>query len=162
LDFVVRRFQILSKERTLTLGRFHGGLFVRTIVGITVLYFTFVFYVNPAAAAVVNEINQDDLRDKIVLEFPQPLLAVLGGVGGVIFVAIVLVTITVTFLILLATDLQLRAAGCPDGLRMPNALLILFSLLAGLVAGTVGQALVAGIAGWIYTSIVSSACSKYP
>ena len=93
------------------------------------------------------------------------VLAALGGVGGVIFVALVLVTIAVTFLILLATDLQLQAAGCPDSLRMLNALLMLFSLLAGLVAGTVGQALVAGIAGWIYTSIVpsvSGVCSTFP
>lgn len=93
------------------------------------------------------------------------VLAALGGVGGVIFVALVLVTIAVTFLILLATDLQLQAAGCPDSLRMLNALLMLFSLLAGLVAGTVGQALVAGIAGWIYTSIVpsvSGVCSTLP
>ncbi len=93
------------------------------------------------------------------------VLAVLGGVGGAIFVALVLVTIAVTFLILLATDLQLQAAGCPDTLRMLNALLILIGLIAGLVAGTVGQAIVAGIAGWIYTSIVPSAsrlCSITP
>lgn len=93
------------------------------------------------------------------------VLALLGGVGGVIFVALVLVTIAVTFLILLATDLQLMEAGCPDNLRMLNAVLILISLLAGLVAGTAGQAIAAGIVGWIYTSIVPAAapaCTKYP
>lgn len=137
------------------MDRFHGGLFVRAIASITLLFFTFVFYANPAASAVKS--IKMTCAIKLCWNFHKLLLSVLGGVGDVIFVALALITIAVTFLILLATDLQLQAAGCPDGLRMLNALLILFNLLAGLVAETVGHTLVAG---WIYTFMVGARLSK--
>lgn len=90
-------FSTTSGTGSLTLEGFRGGIFAKAIAGITLFFFTFVFYANPAAAAVANEINQDDqreaaleaaiettpekklsnrlakLRDKIVLELPQAI-----------------------------------------------------------------------------------------
>jgi transglutaminase-like putative cysteine protease len=81
----------------LTLESFRGGVFAKAIACITLFFFTFVFYANPTAAAIANELNQDDqreaaleaaiettpekklsnrlakLRDKIVLELPQAI-----------------------------------------------------------------------------------------
>lgn len=83
--------------QTITMDSFRGGLLARVIALTTALFFTFVFYANPAAAAVANELNKDDqreaaleaaiettpekklshrlakLRDKIVLELPQTI-----------------------------------------------------------------------------------------
>lgn len=90
-------FSTTSGTGALTLDSFRGGLFAKAIACITLFFFTFVFYANPAAAAVANEINKDDqrevaleaalettpekklsnrlvkLRDKIVLELPQAI-----------------------------------------------------------------------------------------
>lgn len=90
-------FSTTSGTGSLTLEGFRGGIFAKAIAGITLFFFTFVFYANPAAAAVANEINQYDrreaaleaaiettpekklsnrlakLRDKIVLELPQAI-----------------------------------------------------------------------------------------
>lgn len=76
---------------------FRGGLFARLIALVILFFFTFVFYANPAAAAVANELSKEDrreaaleaaiettpekklsnrlakLRDKIVLELPQAI-----------------------------------------------------------------------------------------
>lgn len=81
----------------ITMDTFRGGFFARFIAFVTLFFFTFVFYANPAAAAVANELNKDDqreaaleaaiettpekklshrlakLRDKIVLELPQTI-----------------------------------------------------------------------------------------
>ncbi|QEY16817.1 sugar-binding protein [Cellvibrio sp. KY-GH-1] len=86
-----------SGNNSITMDSFRGGLFARAIAALTLFFFTFVFYANPAAAAVANEINKDDqreaaleaaiettpekklsnrlakLRDKIVLELPQAI-----------------------------------------------------------------------------------------
>src|SRR5690554_4979110 len=83
--------------QTITMDSFRGGFFARAIVLLTLFFFTFVFYANPAAAAVANELNKEDqreaaleaalettpekklshrlakLRDKIVLELPQTI-----------------------------------------------------------------------------------------
>lgn len=83
--------------QTLTMDSFRGGLFARATACITLFFFTFVFYANPAAAALAYEINKEDpheavleaaiettpekrlsnrlakLRDKIVLELPQAI-----------------------------------------------------------------------------------------
>lgn len=90
-------FSTTSGTGALTLDSFRGGIFARAIASITLFFFTFVFYANPAAAAVANELNQEDqreaaleaaiettpekklsnrlakLRDKIVLELPQAI-----------------------------------------------------------------------------------------
>lgn len=86
-----------SGTNSITMDSFRGGLFARAIAGLTLFFFTFVFYANPAAAAVANEINKEDqreaaleaaiettpekklsnrlakLRDKVVLELPQAI-----------------------------------------------------------------------------------------
>ncbi|HEX7763135.1 MAG TPA: sugar-binding protein, partial [Cellvibrio sp.] len=88
---------ITSGTDAITMDSFRGGFFARAIVLLTLFFFTFVFYANPAAAAVANELNKDDqreaaleaaiettpekklsnrlakLRDKIVLELPQAI-----------------------------------------------------------------------------------------
>ncbi|WP_084128277.1 transglutaminase-like domain-containing protein [Cellvibrio mixtus] len=88
---------INSGTNSITMDSFRGGLFARAIAALTLFFFTFVFYANPAAAAVANEINKEDqreaaleaaiettpekklsnrlakLRDKIVLELPQAI-----------------------------------------------------------------------------------------
>ncbi len=88
---------INSGTNSITMDSFRGSLFARAIAALTLFFFTFVFYANPAAAAVANEINKEDqreaaleaaiettpekklsnrlakLRDKIVLELPQAI-----------------------------------------------------------------------------------------
>lgn len=88
---------INSGTNSITMDSFRGGLFARAVAALTLFFFTFVFYANPAAAAVANEINKEDqreaaleaaiettpekklsnrlakLRDKIVLELPQAI-----------------------------------------------------------------------------------------
>jgi transglutaminase-like putative cysteine protease len=90
-------FSTTSGIGALTLDSFRGGIFAKAIACITLFFFTFVFYANPAAAAVANELNKEDqreaaleaaiettpekklsnrlakLRDKIVLELPQAI-----------------------------------------------------------------------------------------
>ena len=82
---------------SITMESFRGGIFARAIALLTLFFFAFVFYANPAAAAVANEINKEDqreaaleaalettpekklshrlakLRDKIVQELPQAI-----------------------------------------------------------------------------------------
>lgn len=86
-----------SGPGSLTLESFRGGIFARAIACVTLFFFTFVFYANPAAAAVANEFNKEEqreaaleaaiettpekklsnrlakLRDKIMLELPQAI-----------------------------------------------------------------------------------------
>lgn len=88
---------ITSGTDAITMDSFRGGFFARAIALLTLFFFTFVFYANPAAAAVANELNKEDqreaaleaaiettpekklsnrlakLRDKIVLELPQAI-----------------------------------------------------------------------------------------
>lgn len=86
-----------SGINSITMDSFRGGLFARAIALTTTFFFTFVFYANPAAASVANELNKEDqreaaleaalettpekklshrlakLRDKIVQELPQAI-----------------------------------------------------------------------------------------
>lgn len=88
---------ITSGTDAITMDSFRGGFFARAIALLTLFFFTFVFYANPVAAAVANELNKEDqreaaleaaiettpekklsnrlakLRDKIVLELPQAI-----------------------------------------------------------------------------------------
>lgn len=88
---------ITSGTDAITMDSFRGGFCARAIALLTLFFFTFVFYANPAAAAVANELNKEDqreaaleaaiettpekklsnrlakLRDKIVLELPQAI-----------------------------------------------------------------------------------------
>ncbi len=86
-----------ARSNSISMESFRGGLIARAIAALTLFFFTFVFYANPAAAAVANEINKENqreaaleaaiettpekklsnrlakLRDKIVLELPQAI-----------------------------------------------------------------------------------------
>ena len=61
--FNFQRFFTTVGIRAITLDRLRGGLFAKAITCITLFFFTFVFYANPAAAAVANEMNKDDQRE---------------------------------------------------------------------------------------------------
>lgn len=54
---------IASETGAITLSHFRSVFFARAIVLLTLFFFTFVFYANPAAAALANELNKEDLRE---------------------------------------------------------------------------------------------------
>lgn len=85
------------------------------------------------------------------------VLATFGTVGFPVFLMVVLITIGITFLLVLATDLVLAEAGCSDLYREVNAVLMILALIIGLFADNQGKAITAAVAGWIYTSFFPSA-----
>ena len=79
--------------------------------------------------------------------FALGFLSVLGVASGFAFWPILAVTVGVTLLLLMAIDLDLIEAGCPDGLRALNAALMLGALAFGVLAKEVADAILLGCSG---------------
>ncbi|EGA70885.1 hypothetical protein VISI1226_16638 [Vibrio sinaloensis DSM 21326] len=73
-------------------------------------------------------------------------------VAPLILLSLLAVTILATTLIIMATDLDLIEAGCPDTMRMLSASLMVLAFVFGLFA-PLGFAIILAIMGWVYTNI---------
>lgn len=82
----------------------------------------------------------------------------------VFFLAIILVSFLVGFLVTLASNLTLIENGCSDAAIMLNTILNMIAFVATSLVKTAGQAIAVGISAWIYTSILpstSKACRAF-